>query len=90
MWASLPDDLQHLVMDFYGDSSVLAHRRFRFVRAELKTVFMLLQGPSRFAPSFARSLGRIVMLKQLMQLTYLEAQEKALFKTHGTSRSGMP
>ena len=89
MWANLPGALQHLVMDFYGDSSVLAHRRFRFVRAELKTVFMLACSP-RLAPSFARSLGRIEMLKQFMELTYLEAQKKALLKAHGTSRSGTP
>ena len=88
MWSSLPRDLQTLVLDFFGDTSIDAHRRFGFVRAELKTVFMFSCVPDRPRPSFAQGIGRIEMLKKFLQLTHLKSQCKALFETHGSS--GIP
>ena len=79
---NLPHELQILVMDFYGDTSIPAHRRFSFVRAELKTVFMFSCFPERPRPTFARGIGRIKILKQFLQLTYLKSQCKSLLKNH--------
>ena len=84
MYTSLPNDLQLLVMDFYGDASIWRHRRFRFVRAELGTVFLLRQdctvGPR---PSFVRRVAGINSLKKVLQLAYLNTQLEALRKHQG-------
>ena len=77
----LPDDLQRLVLDFYGCSSIPAHRRFRFVRAELKAIFAFSRPVWDLPrPSFARGVSRIETLKEFLQITYLQAQHKPLLE----------
>lgn len=86
LWTSLPRDLRRLIMDFYGDTSVSRHRRFRFVRAELKTMFLFqpILGNS-LRPSFVHRIARINCLKKILELTYLNSKREALRKHHGST-----
>lgn len=83
----LPDELQTLVLDFYGDVSIERHRVNRFVRAELGALFLLYRhlGYPVLRPSFIR---RIEGFQNCLQLAYLQAQRKALLENHGGS--GIP
>jgi len=93
MWRDLPDELQALILDFYGDVSVERHRCnkalavlvcSRFVRAELAALF-LLHRHMVLRPSFIR---RIEGFQHCLQLAHLQAQRKALLENHGGS--GIP
>ena len=85
MWRDLPDELQALILDFYGDVTVERHRVSRFVRAELAALFLLHRLPVGYLvlrPSFIR---RIEGFQHCLQLAYLQAQRKALLENHGGS-----
>ena len=85
-WTRLPDVLQTIIMDFYGDSSVRTHRRHRFLRCELKFFFLLLnRGDAGPKPrQVHRLVGRnpVNSLKHTLQLAYLQAEREALLKHH--------
>ena len=78
MWDALPNELKLVVLDFYGDCSLLRHRRNRFVQAEITT----FQGFARdwefpFVPSFVCSVGGF---KEALELAYLYAQTEPIVK----------
>ena len=81
MWRDLPNELQALILDFYGDVTVE-----RFVRAELAALFLLHRRAYLvLRPSFIR---RIEGFQHCLQLLCTQTQRKALLENHGGS--GIP
>ena len=78
MWDALPNELKWVVLDFYGDSSLMLHRRSRFVQAEISAFLLFCRTwDYPFVPSFVCDVGGF---KEALELVYLDTQTKPIVK----------
>ena len=78
-WSALPEDLQDVVWSFCGDLRNWRHRLHQFVGLELR-VWGLMRGRA-VSPRYLRRQYRLLgvdCMKELLQLSYIQAQGKTL------------
>ena len=86
-WSTLPEDLQDLVWTFRGDLRNCRQRLHKFVGLEIR-VWGLMRGrpvSPRYLTRQYRLLG-VDSVKELLQLSYVQAQREPLAKDHVVSR----
>ena len=86
-WSTLPEVLQDLVWTYCGDLRNWRHRLHKFVGLEIR-VWGLMRGrplSPRYLTRQYRLLG-VDSVKELLQLSYVQAQREALAKDHVVSR----
>ena len=86
-WSTLPEDLQDLVWTFRGDLRNCRQRLHKFVGLELR-VGGLMRGRA-VSPRYLRRKYRLLgvdCMKEILQLSYVQAQREALAKNQVVSR----
>ena len=85
-WSTLPEDLQDLVWTFRGDLRNSRARLHKFVGLELRAR-TLMRGRA-VSPRYLRRQYRLLgvdCMKELLQLSYIQAQGKTLAKNQVVS-----
>ena len=86
-WGTLPEVLQDLVWTYCGDLRNWRHRLHKFVGLEIR-----LWGLMRGRPVSPRYLTRqyrffgVDRVKEILELSYVQAQRESLAKDHVVSR----
>ena len=86
-WGTLPEVLQDIVWSYCGDLRNWRHRLHKFVGLEIR-----LWGLMRGHPVSPRYLTRqyrffgVDRVKEILELSYVQAQREALAKDHVVSR----
>ena len=86
-WGALPEVLQDLVWSYCGDLRNWRHRLHKFVGLEIR-VWGLMRGrplSPRYLTRQYRLLG-VDRVKEILELSYVQAQREALAKDHVVSR----
>ena len=86
-WGALPEVLQDLVWSYCGDLRNWRHRLHKFVGLEIR-VWGLMRGrplSPRYLTRQYRLLG-VDRVKELLELSYVQAQREPLAKDHVVSR----
>ncbi len=86
-WGALPEVLQDLVWTYCGDLRNWRHRLHKFVGLEIR-VWGLMRGrpvSPRYLTRQYRLLG-VDRVKEILELSYVQAQREALAKDHVVSR----
>ena len=78
----LPTVLQDIVWAFCGDMRDLRHRLHKFVGLEIRIWGIVRGCPVRpsYLRAFAHRVHGVVKMKHALELAYLQAEQKSLFK----------
>ena len=86
-WGTLPEVLQDIVWSYCGDLRNWRHRLHKFVGLEIR-VWGLMRGrpvSPRYLTRQYRFFG-VDRVKEILELSYVQAQREALAKDHVVSR----